>query len=93
MKVQGGKAHERFAAYGDMIGRTQHERGFIAGDKLSAADLALYAAIKHFRSRFIGFPRNVKLSLPQDFADDIPAIKRVLDLVETIPEVREYYSH
>lgn len=83
-KVSEEKLQEVGESYGKIIGRTQHEKGFIAGDKLSAAELALYACIKHMRHPFIG--------LSKTFGDDIPQIKKVMDLVDHIPEVQAYYK-
>lgn len=68
--------------YAKMIGRTQHEKGFIAGDKLSAADLAVYACTRRIPS----------FDFPQTLIDGISEIKKVIDLVDSVPEVKQYYK-
>lgn len=69
--------------YCSLVSKSQHADGYLAGDKLSVADMNLYGFTRGLNGRMLGM--NI------DFTP-YKAIKKVIDLVENHPKIVSYYA-
>ncbi|KAG2435919.1 hypothetical protein HXX76_007114 [Chlamydomonas incerta] len=80
-----GKGGDKLKQLDKLVEPVQHSGGWLAGDKLSFADLEVFVMITNLISGMFD-------GIPKDLLDAYPAIKAFRNRVALLPAVKAYYD-